>query len=57
VMKELDGLKTSSRIANEDSSEGISNQSVGHLARPTTGYILLWLRIVPLYEDRNYDKD
>lgn len=39
VMKELDGLKNSSRIANEDSSEGISNQSVGHLARWANDWI------------------
>ena len=39
VMKELDGLKNSSRIANEASSERISNQSVGHLARWANDWI------------------
>lgn len=39
VMKELDGLKNSNRIANEESSDKISNQSVGHLARWANDWI------------------
>lgn len=39
VMKELDGLKNSSRIAKNESSETISDQSVGHLARWANDWI------------------